>query len=130
MTSRTPALIALLGALSATGCAASTAAITTASTSASNALTQAQTALSTAVNFYGTAKGLAQIAALADPSLAPSINAAIAVLDPIASAAQTALNSASTDVASLTALANQITTQASQLQVIAAPAIKVVSNKT
>lgn len=115
----------ILPALLLAGCVnGTTTAITTATT---NALATAQKDAATAVAFYQTAKGIAQVAELADPSLAGPINAGIAVLDPLMQTAQAALNAASTDAPALEALATQIQTQAVTLAQTAAPAIKVVA---
>lgn len=79
-----------------------------------------------AVNAYPIAKGIAQVAEIADPSLAPAINAAVAFLDPKVAQANALLAAGSTDAATLTALANTITQQVQTLTTTAAPAIKVV----
>ena len=93
-------------------------------------VTAAQTAIQTAITGYGVVKGIAQVAAMADPALAAPIAVAIAALDPLVAKAQAALNAASTDAPTLIALAAQITAQAQALQVMAAPAIKVVPSAT
>jgi len=104
----------------------------TASTAATvtSALTTAQAAVNQAVTFYGVAKGIAQVAEAADPTLAAPISTAIAVLDPLVVTAQAALQVATTDAPTLEALAAQIQSQAQALETTAAPAIKVVSSKT
>lgn len=118
----------MLAVLAVASC---TAAQTTAIDSAvTTALAAAQADASKAISFYQTAKGIAEVAALADPTLAGTINAGIAVLDPLMATAQTALNSATTDAPTLEALATQIQSQAVALEQTAAPAIKVVSNKS
>jgi len=89
-------------------------------------VTAAKTALQAAINGYGIVKGIAGVAAAADPTLAGPIAAAEVILDPLVVKAQTALNDASTDAATLVSLASTITAQAQALQATAAPAIKVV----
>jgi hypothetical protein len=79
-----------------------------------------------ALTLYGVVKGIAQVAEVANPALAPAINAAIAALDPLAAQAQAALADATADAAALETLATAIRTQAAALTVQAAPAVKVV----
>ncbi len=120
-------LTPFLAIVALAGCTAAQTA--TIQTSVSTALATAQKDASTAVAFYQTAKGIAQVAELADPTLAGPINAAISVLDPLMATAQAALSTATTDAPTLEALATQIQTQAVTLAQTAAPAIKVVASK-
>jgi len=85
----------------------------------------AQSALDT----YPIIKGMALIAAVADPSLAPMINAALAEIDPNVVKAQTALNVAGASAPVLIDLAAALTQQVQALTAIAAPAAKVVLGK-
>lgn len=94
------------------------------------AIAQAQTVLTDAVQFYGVAKGIAEVAAVADPTLAGPIGLAIAALDPLVSQASTIVANATADVAAINNLAAQIQAQAAQLATAAAPAIKAVSSVT
>lgn len=89
-------------------------------------LTTAQQDAQKAINLYGISKGIAEVAELALPTLAPGIDAAIAVADPLVAKAQVALNDASADATALEALVQQITTQANSLTVTSASVIKVV----
>lgn len=87
---------------------------------------KAQSAVNTAVTLYGIAKGIAQVAALADPSLAPTLNGFIAATDPIIAKAPAVASAAMSDINAATALAATVTAQANALTVVAAPAIKAV----
>jgi len=95
-------------------------------TSATTTLTTAETAVQSAINFYGIAKGIAEVAEVADPTLAAPIQVAISVLDPLVASAQSALTSATADAPTLISLASQIQSQAAQVETLAAPAIKAV----
>lgn len=92
------------------------------------AIAQAQTLLTDAVNFYGVAKGIAQVAAVADPTLAGPIGLAIAALDPLVAQASSVISKTTADVVAINNLAAQIQAQAAQLATAAAPAIKAVSS--
>ena len=89
-------------------------------------LTQAQQAAQKAIDLYGVAKGIAMVAEIADPSLAPAISAGISFTDPLVAKAQIALNDASADAASLMLLVQQISDKANSLTVESASVIKVV----
>lgn len=104
------------------GCAGTSVTSTTVATS----LTTAQQDTQNAINLYGVAKGIAQIAELADPALDPAISKGIAIADPIVAKAQLALNDASADATALEALVTQITQQADALTVQSAGVVKVV----
>ena len=82
-----------------------------------------------ALNSYPIIKGMALIAAAADPALAPAISAAIAEIDPNVAKAQTALNVAGASAPVLIDLAAALTQQIQALTVVAAPAVKVVPGK-
>lgn len=113
-------LIALSGLLLVGACSATTTAAVTATVS------KAQQDLQTAINLYGIAKGIAQVAAVAEPALAPILTGGIAAIDPLVSQAQTALNAATVDATAIEQLAATITAQANTLTAQAAPAVKVV----
>lgn len=89
----------------------------------------AQTAVNTATTLYGIAKGMAQVAAAADPKMAPSIASDIAVADAVVDQAPAVVNAAASDIQTATALAATITAQANALTVKAAPKITVVASK-
>jgi hypothetical protein len=80
-------------------------------------------AVTAAEQVYGIAKGEALAAAAANPGLAPTINADIAKADAANAALAAAAPLASADVATDAAT---LTAQANALQLVAAPAIKVV----
>jgi hypothetical protein len=115
------ALIALGLALSA--CQTGPAQI---ATTANAALTKAQQDAKVAVTLYGIAKGIGQVAAAADPSLAPTLAKVTAAAEPVVAKAQIALADVATDAPTLEALAATIITQANALTVTAAPAVTVV----
>lgn len=87
----------------------------------------AQADVQNAVTLYGISKGIAQVAALSNPALAPAISAGIARTDPLVAAAQLAVANASTDAVALEAMVAQIKGQADALTVVAAPAVTVVA---
>ena len=92
-------------------------------------LPTAQQNAQAAIKLYGIAKGMAGVASLVDPAIAPEIALTIAVTDPLVAKAQLALNDTVTDAPALTALAAQITAQANALTTKAAPSIVVVAGK-
>lgn len=113
--------IVLLGlGLALAGCAASTVTATTATVS------KAQADLQLAINFYGVARGIANVAVAAQPSLAVVVLPVVARVDPLVAKAQTALYEASLDATAIEALAATINAQATALTVKAAPAVVVV----
>lgn len=87
----------------------------------------AQRDLGVAVTAYGVAKGLAEVAELAQPSLAQPLIAAELALDPQVARATALLADAAADAPQLTALATSIIRQVAALTVTAAPAIAVVA---
>ena len=89
-------------------------------------LATAQADLGKAVTFYGVAKGIALAAELAEPSIKPVVDEALAVLDPLSATAQQLLATTQTDAAPVEALAVEIQAQAVALANTAAPAVKVV----
>jgi hypothetical protein len=89
-------------------------------------LTALRADVQNAIRLYGIAKGIAEVAELAQPDLAPAINAAIAVADPLAVKVQIALDGASVDAIALEAMISQIVGQANSLTVQSAAVIKVV----
>jgi hypothetical protein len=114
-------------ALALSACSAATS--TSLTTSANTTLATAKADVQEAITFYGVAKGIAQVAELADPTLAPTIDKAVAVLDPIAATATAALADATADAPTLEALAVSLSGQAQALETTAAPAIKAVPSK-
>lgn len=112
----------LLVALS--GCSAS---VTTAATAT---VSKAQSDLQTALDLYGVAKGIGEVAELANPALAVPVGAAIAALDPLAASAQATLTDATVDATAIEALASQISAQANALTLAAAPVVTVVPNSS
>lgn len=115
-----PAVLMLclaFGLAGLTACSTSTTAVS---------LATAQVDAQNAIALYGVSKGIAEVAELTNPTLAPMIDAGIALADPIVAKVQIALGDAATDATTLEALVAQIKTQANALTVTAAPAIKVV----
>ena len=115
----------LLVALGVAGCASASSIVTTATTS----LADAEGHLQAAIDLYGISKGIAEVAALADPGLAPVLLATTATLDPLVSRARSDLavaRTAAVDTAAIEALAASITAQANALELAAAPVIKAV----
>ena len=110
-------------ALCFAGCAGTTAAAVKATVS------PAQAQLQAAITLYGISKGIAQVAAIADPGLAPVLAIVTASLDPVVARAQLALGAATLDAVALEALAATISAQANALTLAAAPVIKVVPSR-
>ena len=111
-------------ALSIAACAGSITAATSSAVTAT--VSQAQGHLQEAIQLYGVSKGIAEVAAVADPGLAPGLAAVTASLDPLVAQAQAALTAATVDAAAIDALAANITAQANELTLAAAPVIKAV----
>ena len=86
----------------------------------------ARAVMQSAINTYPIIKGLALVAASADPKLAPGINAAIAAIEPNVAKAQTVLNVATAAAPEIEALAATINSQVQALTQAAAPAVVVV----
>jgi hypothetical protein len=106
------------GALTfAAGCANAGANITSGTTVATTDLAKAE-------QLYGIAKGVAMVAAAANPSLAPAITADIAKGDAVMAALNAAVPAASTDATSDLAT---LEAQAQALLLVAAPAVKAVA---
>ena len=61
-----------------------------------------------AVSLYGIAKGVAEVALIADPALTPIVNAALALAGPLLLAIQSAGPTAVTSVAALVGQANSL----------------------
>ncbi len=97
----------------------------TANTATTTTIPAAQAKLQAAVRLYGISKGIAEVAAIADPGLAPVLSAVVATLDPLVARAQPALVAPS-DATAVEALAETISEQANALTLVAAPVIKVV----
>ncbi len=106
-------------ALLLSGCAG------TVPTAATTTVPAAQAKLQAAVTLYGISKGIAEVAAIADPGLAPVLNTVVATLDPLVARAQPAL-AAPGDATAIESLAETISAQANALTLVAAPVIKVV----
>lgn len=116
--SRAIVRIAVL-ALLLSGCASS-------SNSPSSAdIPAAQAKLQAAITLYGISKGIAEVAVVADPALAPILASVIGTLDPLVARARPAL-AAPADAGAIEALAATISEQANALTLVAAPVIKVV----
>jgi len=90
---------------------------------ANTTISKAQSDVQEAIALYGIAKGIAQAAELAQPSITPIVTAATAALDPLVAQAQAALNAATTDANALEALAAAIKSQTNTLTVQAAPSV-------
>jgi hypothetical protein len=118
----------LLSALALGAC--STAQTTSATASVTSGLTATQADVAKAVQLYGIAKGLAEVAALSNPSLAPEINAVIAKADPVVATLTPLVTDTAADIAiDAPAIATEVATlvaQANALTLVAAPAIDVV----
>lgn len=89
-------------------------------------LTKAQADAQKAIKLYGIAKGIAQIAMMAEPDLAPVLTATFATTDPLVAKAQMALDDASADANALEMLVEEIQAQANAVTVQSAAVIKVV----
>jgi hypothetical protein len=118
-------VIAFGAALLLAGCAGQAATI---STDVGVATTDAAKAASAAEALYGIAKGEAIAAAVANPGLAPKINANIAKADAAEAALVAAVSAVSAVSGDVTADTSAVISQANALQLIAAPAIKVVGS--
>ena len=114
--------IAVLATASLSGCAISSATLQADATSAKADLSQA-------LNAWGVAKGIADVAVLADPALALPVGAMEAVIDPLVPIAQSMLTATAPDMQQLTQLMQQIQTEIAAIETATAPQIKVVSNK-
>jgi hypothetical protein len=118
----------LLSALTLGAC--STAQTTSATESVTAGLTATQADVAQAVQLYGIAKGLAKVAALSNPSMAPEINTVISKADPVVATLTPLVTGAEADIATdAPAIAAEVATlvaQANALTLVAAPAINVV----
>ena len=112
--------IALFAALALTGCTASQL------STASGDVAAATNAADAAIAAWPVVKGILEVAEAADPALAAPLSAGIAVGDGAVSKLQTDIAAANVTAAAILAEAQAITTQAQQLETLAAPAIKVV----
>jgi hypothetical protein len=119
------ALLALAGCASGALNAASTSVASSAAT-LNTSLAAAQSKLATMTSLYQIAKGIGQVAAAADPAIAPLVASATAVGDPLLAQAQAAVSDAAADTATVNALSAQLQQQATALTVTGAPVIKVV----
>ena len=114
--------VSITSLVAVAGCAGASATVST-------TLATAQTDLSKAIAVYQTVKGMALVAEVAQPSIAPVVTKAIAVLDPLMATAQQALTSVTADAPTLESMAQNLITQATALMQTAAPAVKVVASK-
>jgi hypothetical protein len=89
-------------------------------------LATAQADLTKAVSVYQIGKGLALVAEIANPTIAPDVMGITAVVDPLVAQAQTLLADATADAPAVESLAQTILAQATSLTVTAAPSIKAV----
>lgn len=123
--SKLPLVGALAGALALplSGCGVPVAAVNAA---AQQTISNAQQALQKALTFYGIAKGVAEIGATADPTIAPAVGTILAITDPVVAKAQTVLNDATVDANAIMALVAQIQAQAQSLTTLGAPSVLVV----
>jgi hypothetical protein len=119
---KVPPMAALLiaGLLGLSACASVTPATVTTTIAA------AQRDAKLAINLWGIAKGMAIVATTADPALAPILAGFVNAVDPVVSKAELALDAATTDAATLSALATTIKAQANALTAHAAPSITVI----
>ncbi len=90
---------------------------------------QAQAYAQDAIKLWGIAKGIAQVAEVADPKLAAIVDPVIAFTDPKVAQAQAALTAADADVPVLLALAGSIKDQANAVTLACAPSITATPNK-
>jgi hypothetical protein len=113
--------IAITGAgmLVLAGC--TTAQVNTVTTS----LATAQADASEAVTLYNVALGIAEVAAVSEPTLAPTLTQIEAVAGPIVSQLEPLVSDASADASTIESLVSTLKTQANSLTVAAAPAVKV-----
>lgn len=123
-------ILLLLPLLALTACPGSLPTVANVEAATTATVSQAQADLQTAINLYGVAKGIGQIASLANPAVGAVVTGITSFADPVVAQAQVALNDATTDAASIEALVTQITAQANNLTLKAAPAITVVPNPT
>ena len=106
------------------GCAGSTAV-----TSIDNGLSQAQSVLSSAqaaLTGYGIAKGIALMAAAADPAIGSAVNLVIATADPKVATLQALVNAGSADLTQIQSLVAAIDAQAQIITNQSAPAVRVI----
>ena len=78
---------------------------------------------------YGIAKGIAQVAEVADPGLVPSVNAVLAKTDPIIGQLEALSTQVSPDVAAVEALVAQAQLQLQGLRLLTAPKVTVIPNQ-
>jgi hypothetical protein len=85
--------------------------------------------LQSAVDFYGFAKGAADLVVLVKPQYAAPVAAVEAKLDPLVAQAQTYITNGTTDIAAAEALVTEINTDAKTLQMTVATQVTVTPNK-
>ncbi len=114
--------LAVFAALGLSACA------TTASTGVQTDLASARADLSRAVDAYGIAKGIADVAVAADPTLAAPVEQTESVIDPLIPKAQAMLAEADVDALQITQLVQEIQQQIVVIETTTAPQVKVVAN--
>ena len=90
-------------------------------------LPTATSAAQSAITYYPIAKGFILSAAAIDPSLAPTIMAGLAKLDPIVAKVGAAIAAGSADAPALITMATTINQQIATLSGVAAPVVQVVA---
>ena len=116
---------AALGALAAVGLGACA---TTAGTTVGSDLATAKADLGRAVDAYGIAKGIADVAVAANPTLAASVQRTESVIDPLIPQAQAMLAATDADALQVTQLVQEIQQQIVVIETATASQVKVVAN--
>ncbi len=114
--------LAVLAAIGLGACA------TTAGTAVQSDLATAKADLSRAVDAYGIAKGIADVAVAANPSLAAPVAQVEGVIDPLIPQAQAMLAAADASASQITQLVQQIQQQIVVIETTTAQQVKVVAN--
>ena len=97
-------------------------------TTAQSDLVDAKGDLSRAVNAYGIAKGIADIAVAANPTLAPAVQQTESVVDPLIPEAQAMLIAADAEVPQMSQLVQEIQQQIVVIETETAQQVKVVAH--
>jgi hypothetical protein len=113
--------VAALATAALCGCATTSATVQT-------DLATTKASLSQAVNAYGIARGIADVAVAADPTLAAPVAQMEAVIDPLIPVAQTMLAASDADALQVTQLARQIQSEIVAIETATAPKVKVVAS--
>ena len=114
--------LAVLAAISLGACA------TTTGTSVQTDLASAKADLGRAVDAYRIAKGIADVAVAADPTLAAPVQQTESVIDPLIPKAQAMLAEANVDALQVAQLVQEIQQQIVVIETTTASQIKVVAN--